>query len=101
MRLRLPGPVARAHEDLPQRQLPGFPTVLEDFPDDHFTIIAMRNTDEFDIAKVVHSIAGFDRPPLEITNASASHETTTWKDYEFLFGTIDEPANDAQANDNR
>jgi hypothetical protein len=42
----------------------------------------------------VHSIAGFDRPPLQITNASASHETTGWNDYEFLFGMIDEP-NDA------
>ncbi len=49
----------------------------------------------------MHSIAGFDRPPLEITNASASPETTSWSDYEFLFGTIDEPANDALANDNR
>jgi hypothetical protein len=66
-------------------QLPSFLTVLEDFPDDHFTIIAMTNTDEFDIAKVV-PIAGFYRPALEITNASASHETTGWNDYEFLFG---------------
>jgi hypothetical protein len=38
---------------------------------------------------------------LEITNASASHETTGWNDYKFLFGTIDEPANDALANNNR
>jgi hypothetical protein len=36
----------------------------------------------------VHSIAGFDWPPLEITNASASHETIGWNDYEFLFGAI-------------
>ena len=82
-------------------QLPGFLTVLEDFPDDHFTIIAMTNTDEFDTAKVVHSIAGFYRPELEITNASASNETIGWNVYEFLFGTIDEPANDALANNNR
>jgi hypothetical protein len=40
-------------------------------------------------------------PTLEITNASASRETTGWNDYEFLFGTIDEPANDALANNNR
>ena len=60
----------------------------------------MTNTAEFDIAKAVHSIAGFDRPPLEITNASASHEPPA-DDYEFLFGTIDEPANDALANNNR
>ena len=38
---------------------------------------------------------------FQITNPSASHETTGWNDYEFLFGTIDEPANDALANDNR
>jgi hypothetical protein len=61
----------------------------------------MTNTDEFDTAKVVHSIAGFYRPELEITNASASHETIGWNVYEFLFGTIDEPANDALANNNR
>ena len=36
----------------------------------------MTNTDEFDIAKVVHSIAGFYHPALEITNASASRDTT-------------------------
>ena len=40
-------------------------------------------------------------PGLEITIASASRETTGWNDYEFLFGTIDEPANDALANNNR
>jgi hypothetical protein len=30
-----------------------------------------------------------------------SHETTGWNDYEFLFVMIDEPANDALANNNR
>jgi D-alanyl-D-alanine carboxypeptidase len=64
---------------------------------DHFTIIAMTNADEFDIDKVVHSIAGFYRPALEVTDASVSHETTDWNDYEFLFGTIDEPAHEALA----
>jgi hypothetical protein len=48
-----------------------------------------------------HFDCGFYRSALEISNASGSHETTGWNDYEFLFGTIDEPANDALANNNR
>ena len=62
---------------------------------------SIADSDEFDLAEVVHSIAGFYRPASEITHAYASHEATGWNDYEFLFGTIDEPANDVLANNNR
>jgi hypothetical protein len=41
----------------------------------------MTNADEFDIAKVVHSIAGFYPLTLEIADASASHDTTGGNDY--------------------
>jgi hypothetical protein len=51
---------------------------------------------QFVAAKVVHSIAGLGRPPVEIANASPSQEITGWNHYDFL-GTIDEPANDALA----
>src|SRR5262249_31136539 len=39
-------------------QLPGFLTVYEHFPADRLSIIAMANTDEVDLRKLAHSIAG-------------------------------------------
>jgi CubicO group peptidase (beta-lactamase class C family) len=40
-------------------QLPGFLTVYEYFPADRLSVIAMTNTDEVGLGKLVHSIAGF------------------------------------------
>jgi hypothetical protein len=39
--------------------LPGFLTDYEYFPTDRLSIIAMTNTDEVSLGKLVHSIAGF------------------------------------------
>jgi hypothetical protein len=35
---------------------------------------------------------------MEITNTSADHAATGWNDYEFLYGSTYEPANDMAAN---
>jgi hypothetical protein len=40
----------------------------------------------------------YDALRTEITNTSADHTVTGWNDYEFLYGTTDEPANDAIPN---
>jgi rhamnogalacturonan endolyase len=40
----------------------------------------------------------YDALRAEITNSSADHTVTGWNDYEFLYGTTDEPANDAVPN---
>ncbi len=40
----------------------------------------------------------YDALRMEITNNSADHTATGWNDYEFLYGSTDEPANDAVAN---
>jgi hypothetical protein len=40
----------------------------------------------------------YDALRAEITNTSAGHNVTGWNDYEFLYGTTDEPANDAVGN---
>jgi hypothetical protein len=40
----------------------------------------------------------YDALRMEITNNSADHTTTGWNDYEFLYGSTYEPANDALAN---
>ncbi|MGH9585255.1 MAG: polysaccharide lyase family protein, partial [Bryobacteraceae bacterium] len=40
----------------------------------------------------------YDALRMEITNKSAAHEVTGWNDYEYLYGAIDEPANDSIAN---
>ena len=40
----------------------------------------------------------YDALRMEITNASADHTATGWNDYEFLYGSTYEPANDAVAN---
>ncbi len=40
----------------------------------------------------------YDALRMEITNTSAAHEVTGWNDYEFLYGSVDEPANDAISN---
>lgn len=40
----------------------------------------------------------YDALRLEITNRGASHESTGWKDYEYVTGTSYEPAEDGQAN---
>jgi hypothetical protein len=40
----------------------------------------------------------YDALRAEITNTSADHTVTGWNDYEFLYGTTYEPANDAVAN---
>ena len=40
----------------------------------------------------------YDALRMEITNTSAAHEATGWNDYEFLYGSNDEPANDATPN---
>jgi rhamnogalacturonan endolyase len=40
----------------------------------------------------------YDALRAEITNASADHTVTGWNDYEFLYGTNYEPANDAVVN---
>jgi hypothetical protein len=40
----------------------------------------------------------YDALRMEVTPKSADHAVTGWNDYEFLYGTTDEPANDAIAN---
>jgi len=40
----------------------------------------------------------YDALRAEITNTSADHAVTGWNDYEFLYGSTYEPANDAVAN---
>jgi hypothetical protein len=40
----------------------------------------------------------YDALRMEVTPNSADHSVTGWNDYEFLYGTTDEPANDAIAN---
>jgi hypothetical protein len=40
----------------------------------------------------------YDALRAEITNSSADHTATGWNDYEFLYGTTYEPANDAVGN---
>jgi rhamnogalacturonan endolyase len=40
----------------------------------------------------------YDALRAEITNTSADHTVTGWNDYEFLYGSTDEPANDAVEN---
>jgi len=40
----------------------------------------------------------YDSLRMEITGASADHSVTGWNDYEFLYGSTDEPANDAIGN---
>lgn len=40
----------------------------------------------------------YDALRAEITNTSADHTQTGWNDYEFLYGSTDQPANDAIAN---
>ncbi|MGD0667236.1 MAG: polysaccharide lyase family protein [Bryobacteraceae bacterium] len=42
----------------------------------------------------------YDALRMEITNNSAAQEVTGWNDYEFLYGTTDEPANDGVSNNN-
>ncbi len=40
----------------------------------------------------------YDALRMEITNNSADHTATGWNDYEFIYGSTDQPANDAVAN---
>jgi hypothetical protein len=40
----------------------------------------------------------YDALRAEITNTSADHTVTGWNDYEFLYGTTYQPANDAVVN---
>jgi len=40
----------------------------------------------------------YDALRMEITNKSADHTATGWNDYEFIYGSTDQPANDAVAN---
>ncbi len=40
----------------------------------------------------------YDALRAEITNTSADHNVTGWNDYEVLYGSTDEPANDAVGN---
>ncbi len=40
----------------------------------------------------------YDALRAEITNTSADHTITGWNDYEFLYGTTDQPANDVVTN---
>ncbi|HEU5341511.1 polysaccharide lyase family protein [Edaphobacter sp.] len=40
----------------------------------------------------------YDAQRAEITNTSADHTVTGWNDYEFVYGSTYEPANDAVAN---
>jgi hypothetical protein len=43
----------------------------------------------------------YDALRMEITKTSAAHEGTGWNDYEFIYGSTDEPANDSLSNNNR
>ena len=43
----------------------------------------------------------YDALRLEISSTSADHTITGWNDYEFLYSTTDEPANQALSNNNR
>jgi hypothetical protein len=43
----------------------------------------------------------YDALRLEISSTSADHIITGWNDYEFLYSTTDEPANQAISNNNR
>jgi CubicO group peptidase (beta-lactamase class C family) len=45
-------------------QLPGFRTMFEEFPEEGIAILLAANTDEIDIGKLAHSIAGFYAPQL-------------------------------------
>ena len=40
----------------------------------------------------------YDALRMEVTNNSADHNATGWNDYEFLYGSTDEPVNDAVPN---
>jgi hypothetical protein len=40
----------------------------------------------------------YDALRAEITNTSADHTQTGWNDYEFIYGSTGQPANDAVAN---
>jgi hypothetical protein len=40
----------------------------------------------------------YDALRMEITDTSADHNAAGWNDYEFLYGSTDQPANDALAN---
>ena len=43
----------------------------------------------------------YDALRLEISDTSADQTVTGWNDYEFLYRTTDEPANQAVSNNNR
>jgi hypothetical protein len=43
----------------------------------------------------------YDALRMEITNASAAHEVTSWNDYEYVNSSTYEPANDLVGNNDQ